>query len=484
MTISATTNRVSYNGTGALTPLPVSFPFHAPGDLVVVETIITTGVQTTKVITTDYLITGTTDSLGHYANGGTVTPVLAFPVTVRWTIYRDPSRTQALDLVNNDNLPAESVEAAIDYQTMLIQRVADLIGRTLHQPEGDATSVGLLPSSVDRALKYLFFDGNGDPTSASVLTTGALIVSSFIEGLLDDTNAATAAATLQVVPATNGVLTTATVAADPTTTLGVASKSYVDHPALVAHTGVGTIGAFTRTAVLSGASFTLTWNTAVGHTGQMITFLHAGTSLTQVYTLDGAGTETIDGTTTYLLYTVGERLTIVSNGANWIVVDHQAKTEWVDAGVIDIQGTGGNPTKPTTPDIDKHYWRRDGNHVHLRYIFRSSSAAGSAAGTGAYLFGLPTNIAFDNNTVVATVGADFATAVMSEAVASALPGTGTVVIDSSAIDPFQLYAYNTTAFQAGRTVTFAVVGSASFALTNAEMAYYFELHARAANWRL
>ena len=130
MTISTTTNRVSYTGNGSTTAFPFSYYFSAQADLVVIETIIATGVQTTKILTTHYTISGTTDTLGHYSNGGVVNAVTAPASTVTWTIYRDPPAIQSTDFVENDSLPAESLEAAMDYQTMLIQRTHDRILRS------------------------------------------------------------------------------------------------------------------------------------------------------------------------------------------------------------------------------------------------------------------------------------------------------------------------------------------------------------------
>lgn len=205
MTISGTTNRVTYTGNGVTTAFAVSFPFHAQADLVVIETIIATGVQTTKALTTHYTISGTTDALGHYSSGGTVNALVAPAATVRWSIYRDPARTQGLDLTENNNLPAESVEAAIDYQTMLIQRVADQIARVPRQPEGDSANIDYLPSSVDRASKYLAFDADGDPV-ATAGTTSAHVVTAFMETVLDDTTAAAARTTLGVPSTTEAIL--------------------------------------------------------------------------------------------------------------------------------------------------------------------------------------------------------------------------------------------------------------------------------------
>ena len=165
MTVSSTLNRVTYTGNGVTTALAVSFPFQATTDLVVVETIIATGVQTTKTITTHYTVSGTTDSLGYYPNGGTVTAVTAPASTVRWTIYRDPAATQGLNLAEANALPAESVEAQFDYVTMLIQRVKDLANRSLRQPDGDSANISTVPSLTDRASKYMAFDASGNPVA-------------------------------------------------------------------------------------------------------------------------------------------------------------------------------------------------------------------------------------------------------------------------------------------------------------------------------
>lgn len=189
MTISTTTNRVTYTGNGVTVAFSFPYAFFAQADLVVVETIIATGVQTTKALTTHYTISGSVDALGHYSSGGTVTALTAPASTVTWTIYRDPAATQTTDLVENDPMPAESIEAALDYQTMLNQRTRDIATRSLQQPEGDSATIGRLPSKVDRADTVLAFDSDGDPIPAALTDavgtalpitggtlTGALIV--------------------------------------------------------------------------------------------------------------------------------------------------------------------------------------------------------------------------------------------------------------------------------------------------------------------
>lgn len=195
MTISTTTNRVTYTGNGATVDFSFPYAFFAKADLVVIETVIATGVQTTKALTTDYTIAGSVDALGHYSSGGTVTAVTAPASTVTWTIYRDPTATQTTDLVENDPMPAESVEAALDYQTMLNQRTRDIAARCLQQPEGDSATIDRLPSKVDRASQYLGFDSDGDPIALAA-PANTTAVSAFMATVLDDVTGNAALATL------------------------------------------------------------------------------------------------------------------------------------------------------------------------------------------------------------------------------------------------------------------------------------------------
>ncbi len=195
MTISSENNQISYTGNGATTAFSFPYAFQAEGDLVVIETVIATGVQTTKTLTTDYTVSGTADAQGFFPDGGTVTFGTAPASTVTITIFNDPDATQTLDLVENDPLPAESLEAALDRLTMIAQRLKKVVQRSIRQPTGDTTDIDTLPAKVDRASKYLAFNADGDPI-ASEGTTDATVISSFMATVLDDTTAAAARTTL------------------------------------------------------------------------------------------------------------------------------------------------------------------------------------------------------------------------------------------------------------------------------------------------
>jgi hypothetical protein len=120
--------------------------------------------------------------------------------------------------------------------------------------------------------------------------------------------------------------------------------------------------------ILSGASFTETLFTAAGNTGKVITLVHNGTSLTQVYTLATTGGQTIGGIASgsYALYTAGETLKIVSDGSNWIILDHKTNTAWT-AWTPTFTGFG------TVTGINYHY-RRDGTDM----IIQGRATAGTA----------------------------------------------------------------------------------------------------------
>lgn len=157
-------------------------------------------------------------------------------------------------------------------------------------------------------------------------------------------------------------------------------------------TTTDSVGTDDETMKLSGASFTSTLPTAVGVAGKRYKFVHAGTSLTQVYTLATTLAQTIGGIVSgsYALYTNGEVLGIESDGANWIIVNHKATLGWIDAGANTITGTTSAPAKGTT-SRDKFFWSRSGPTMFCRIEYlQSASSAG--AGSGDYLFLVPATI--------------------------------------------------------------------------------------------
>lgn len=144
MALSSTTSRVTYAGNGVTTAFSFPYYFLADADLVIIETVVATGVATVKTITTHYTVSGA----GADA-GGTVTMIVATPTGTTLTIYRDNARTQDLNLVENDPMPAEEIEERLDKAMMIDQRLANRLDRAVRLPEGFVASFDpLLPADL------------------------------------------------------------------------------------------------------------------------------------------------------------------------------------------------------------------------------------------------------------------------------------------------------------------------------------------------
>ena len=145
MTISSTVTRVNYVGNSVTDDFSFPYKFSANSDLIVYVA------DVLQVITTNYTVTG-----AGLDAGGTVTFLVAPPAGNSVIIIRSPALTQGLDLVENDPLPAESVENAFDKLTMIAQRLSDKAGRSFVLSDSAVSTVNLdIPAPVsDEVLKW------------------------------------------------------------------------------------------------------------------------------------------------------------------------------------------------------------------------------------------------------------------------------------------------------------------------------------------
>ena len=196
MSVSTTTNRVSTAGDGTNKVFSFPYLFLANGDLKVILRVDSTGAETVQTITTEYTVTG-----AESANGGFVTMVTAPASGETLVIYNDPDETQTVNLVENDPLPAETLERALDRITLISQRQANRLDRSVTLSEGFNDSFDLtLPALLTADSVFgVNSSGNGfqmGPTFLEISnadTNASAAATSASEASTQATNASTAA---------------------------------------------------------------------------------------------------------------------------------------------------------------------------------------------------------------------------------------------------------------------------------------------------
>lgn len=198
MTVSTTTNKVSYAGNGSTTAFAFTFRIFAEADLRVIVRD-ANGVETVQTLTTHYTI-----SASPWTSGGTVTMVTPPASGETLVIKSDIASTQAVDYLAADRFPAETHEAALDKLTLLIQQTEEALARAPVLQESTAITNFIIPDPETN--QTLVWDGSafGWVTAAN-LTPGTVNVSTFMETVLDDTTAGQARTTLEITQTNLGI---------------------------------------------------------------------------------------------------------------------------------------------------------------------------------------------------------------------------------------------------------------------------------------
>lgn len=188
----------------------------------------------------------------------------------------------------------------------------------------------------------------------------------------------------------------------------------------------------------SGGGFTLTLPTAVGNSGKIFYIKRTDNTLANQITIATTSSQTIDGLTTRKLYTLNEEWQVVSDNANWRVLNHKTLTFPVTYSLT-IGATTTAPTKGTMT-VDSAVWHRIGSRVCISYHYYQSAATGAANGSGTYLLPTPSGITYDTTLQTAST----VTTVARPGYGIMLgDGTGHSLADSSAGSMF-VQLYNST----------------------------------------
>jgi len=171
MTISTTIIKNSFSGDGSNLDFTYTFKISADSEMLVIIRS-ATGTETTKTLTTNYTVSGAGD-----AGGGTVSFVSGqAPASTETVILRrNTTQTQALDLIENDNLPANSLETAFDKNLAIAQELQEQLDRSFKVSRTTTiTTPEFTEDAATRASRTLGFDSTGNvlQTVADFLPAG------------------------------------------------------------------------------------------------------------------------------------------------------------------------------------------------------------------------------------------------------------------------------------------------------------------------
>lgn len=193
MTIASTSNRIAYAGNGVTLAFStgVDLVFFDATDLAVYVVTTATGVSATKVLNTDFTVSG-----GNGASG-IVTMMVAPAVGETLAIVRTLPLVQEADFVNNDPSDAEVTEDALDKAVLIDQQLSARITRSFVLADSDVSGASTtLPTPTISTL----LGWNDTATALQNYAAGdiapTILVSPFMLTVLDDVSAAAARTTL------------------------------------------------------------------------------------------------------------------------------------------------------------------------------------------------------------------------------------------------------------------------------------------------
>lgn len=144
MTISSTTRRAGpYTGNSVTTAFPFAFKVFAATDVLVVEAVVATGVETVKTLTTHYTVALNPDQ--EVSPGGTVNMLAAPTAAQTITVGSQVPNLQPVEVTNGGGFYPPVLNDALDRATIQIQQLEEQMSRVVGAPIST-------PAGVDYAL--------------------------------------------------------------------------------------------------------------------------------------------------------------------------------------------------------------------------------------------------------------------------------------------------------------------------------------------
>lgn len=180
MSISSTSRKAGpYTGNGSTTVLPFSFKVFTSADVRVVRTDLA-GVESDLTLTTDYTVTLNADQDSN--PGGTVNLVTAAASGFLTTITSEVDDLQPLVLTNAGGFYPSVINTALDRLTIMVQQVAEKVGRAVKVNISSSVSPDDLVASLQTAAADATVAAVEAEASAALAAASAASIPSMMGG--------------------------------------------------------------------------------------------------------------------------------------------------------------------------------------------------------------------------------------------------------------------------------------------------------------
>ena len=310
MTLATPLSSVTYQGNGATTSFPFSFPVLSAAHLVVTLTDTT---QSPAIVTalsaSQYGVAG----IGS-PSGGTVSLSAGLAVGTSLTIRRVVPYAQTTSIVNQGGFYPDVLESALDYLTMEVQQLAEQSSRTVLVPVGS----GLDPASYLTIVQTASTNAGNSATSAAgsaatATTQAAAAGIAATNAATSATAAAGSAATATAQAAAAGIAATnaATSATNAANSAASATGSAATATTQAAAAGTSATNAATSATAAAGSATTATTQAAAAGTAATNAAASATAAQNYVATLTGTSATSLTVGTGAQALTVGTGLNLV-----------------------------------------------------------------------------------------------------------------------------------------------------------------------------
>lgn len=172
MTISSTTRKAGpFTGNGVTAAFPFAYKVFTAADLLVVQADTATGVETTKVLTTDYTVSLNADQNAN--PGGTVTMLVPPPVGTTLVATSQVGNLQPVDLTNAGGFYPKVINDAFDRTVIQVQQLAEKVSRAVLVSLTSGTDPTALLDSINAAVGVATASATTATTQAGIATAEA-----------------------------------------------------------------------------------------------------------------------------------------------------------------------------------------------------------------------------------------------------------------------------------------------------------------------